>query len=124
MLHRAEIRSGAGSDSLRPPWAARSRYRSGVVGNGRARHPPVECSPWIAASRATIAYLESLPPAQFEGAEDRTITWQTRSSTKSMQGTAYLFNHMLPNVFFHVTTAYDILRQSGLPIGKADYLAA
>ena len=79
---------------------------------------------WIAASRATIAYLESLPPAQFEGSEDRTITWQTRSSTKSMQGTAYLFNHLLPNVFFHVTTAYDILRQSGLPIGKADYLAA
>ena len=79
---------------------------------------------WIAASRATVAYLESLPPAQFEGAEDRTITWQTRSSTKSMQGTAYLFNHVLPNVFFHVATAYDILRQSGLQIGKADYLAA
>lgn len=79
---------------------------------------------WIAASRATVAYLESLPPAQFAGAEDRTITWQTRSSTKSMQGTAYLFNHLLPNVFFHVTTAYDILRQSGLQIGKADYLAA
>ena len=79
---------------------------------------------WIAASRATIAYLESLPAAQFEGSEDRTITWQTRSSTKSMQGTAYLFNHLLPNVFFHVTTAYDILRQSGLQIGKADYLAA
>jgi hypothetical protein len=79
---------------------------------------------WIAATRATVAYLESLPPAQFEGSEDRTITWQTRSSTKSMQGTAYLFNHVLPNVFFHVTTAYDILRQSGLQIGKADYLAA
>ena len=79
---------------------------------------------WIAASRATIAYLESLPPAQFEGSEDRTITWQTRSSTKSMEGTAYLFNHVLPNVFFHVATAYDILRQSGLQIGKADYLAA
>lgn len=79
---------------------------------------------WIAASRATAAYLESLPPAQFEGSEDRTITWQTRSSTKSMQGTAYLFNHVLPNVFFHVATAYDILRQSGLQIGKADYLAA
>jgi len=79
---------------------------------------------WIAASRATIAYLESLPAAQFEGSEDRTITWQTRSSTKSMQGTAYLFNHVLPNVFFHVATAYDILRQSGLQIGKADYLAA
>jgi hypothetical protein len=77
---------------------------------------------WIAASRATAAYLESLKPAQFEGAEDKTITWQTRSSTKNMQGTAYLFHHVLPNVFFHVATAYDILRQSGVEIGKQDYL--
>ncbi len=77
---------------------------------------------WIAATHATIAFLESLKPAQFEGAEDKTITWQTRSSTKTMQGTPYLFHHVLPNVFFHVTTAYDILRQSGLEIGKQDYL--
>jgi hypothetical protein len=77
---------------------------------------------WIAATRATIAYLESLKPAQFDGAEDKTITWQTRSSTRNMQGTPYLFNHVLPNVFFHVTTAYDILRQAGLELGKMDYL--
>ena len=77
---------------------------------------------WVAATRGTIAYLESLEPAQFEGAEDRTVTWQTRSSTKNMQGTPYLFHHVLPNVFFHVTTAYDILRQAGLEIGKTDYL--
>lgn len=77
---------------------------------------------WIAASRATVAYLESLKPAQFEGAEDRTITWQTRTSTRNMQGTPYLFHHVLPNVFFHVTTAYGILRQSGLDLGKLDYL--
>ena len=77
---------------------------------------------WIAASRATVAYLESLKPAQFAGAEDRTITWQTRSTTRNMQGTAYLFHHVLPNVFFHVTTAYDILRQAGLDLGKLDYL--
>ena len=77
---------------------------------------------WIAASRATVAYLEALKPAQFEGAEDRTITWQTRSTTRNMQGTAYLFHHVLPNVFFHVTTAYDILRQAGLELGKLDYL--
>jgi len=77
---------------------------------------------WIGATRATIAFIESLQPAQFEGAEDRTVTWQTRSSTKSMQGIPYLFHHVLPNVFFHVTTAYDILRQSGLEIGKMDYL--
>jgi uncharacterized protein len=77
---------------------------------------------WIAATRATIAYLESLQAAQFDGAEDRAITWQTRTSTKNMQGTPYLFHHVLPNVFFHVTTAYDILRQAGLEIGKMDYL--
>jgi hypothetical protein len=39
-----------------------------------------------------------------------------------MQGTAYLFHQVLPNVFFHVTTAYDILRQAGLDLGKLDYL--
>jgi hypothetical protein len=77
---------------------------------------------WIAATRGTIAYLESLKPAQFEGSEDRTVTWQTRTSTKNMQGTPYLFHHVLPNVFFHITTAYDILRQAGLEIGKLDYL--
>jgi hypothetical protein len=77
---------------------------------------------WIAATRGTITYLESLTPAQFEGSEDKVITWQTRTSTRTMQGTPYLFHHVLPNVFFHVTTAYDILRQSGLELGKLDYL--
>jgi len=70
----------------------------------------------------SVAYLETLQAAQFVGAEERTVTWSTRSSTKSMQGTPYLFHHVLPNVYFHVTTAYDILRHSGLAIGKKDYL--
>jgi uncharacterized protein len=77
---------------------------------------------WIAATRGSIGYLESLKPAQFAGSEDRTITWQTRSSTRNMQGAPYLFHHVLPNVFFHVTTAYDILRQAGVELGKLDYL--
>jgi hypothetical protein len=76
----------------------------------------------IANTRKTVAYLESLAPQQFEGSEDRTITWQTRTSSKSMQGMPYLLNHVLPNLFFHVTTAYDILRQAGLEVGKKDYL--
>lgn len=77
---------------------------------------------WISTTRGSVAYLESLQPAQFEGSEDRTMTWQTRTSTKNMQGAPYLFHHVLPNVFFHVTTAYDILRQAGLEVGKQDYL--
>jgi len=72
--------------------------------------------------RNTIGFLESLQPAQIDGSEDRTISWQTRSSTKSMQGQPYLMNHLLPNVHFHVTTAYNILRHNGVEVGKKDFL--
>ncbi len=75
-----------------------------------------------ARCRKTIAYLESLKPEQFEGAEDRTVTWTVRAGPKSMQGMAYLLTHVTPNVYFHVTTAYDILRRDGLDIGKGDFL--
>ena len=72
--------------------------------------------------RKTVEFLKTLKPAQFEGAEDRTVTWKTRTAEKSMQGTPYLFNHVLPNVFFHTTTAYDILRHNGIELGKQDFL--
>ena len=72
--------------------------------------------------RNTITYLESLQPAQIDGGEDRAISWQSRSSTKSMQGLPYLMNHLLPNIHFHVTTAYGILRHNGVEIGKKDFL--
>jgi uncharacterized protein len=72
--------------------------------------------------RNTTTYLESLQPAQIDGSEGKTITWKTRSSTKSMQGLPYLMNHLLPNLHFHVTTAYNILRHNGVEIGKKDFL--
>ena len=72
--------------------------------------------------RNTIAYLESLKPAQIDGGEDKTITWQSRSSSKTMQGLPYLLSHLLPNIYFHVTTAYAILRHNGVELGKKDYL--
>ena len=76
----------------------------------------------VARVKKTVAYLETLKPEQIDGSEDRTVTWKTRSSEKSMQGMPYLFNHVLPNVFFHVTTAYNILRHNGVEIGKQDFL--
>lgn len=76
----------------------------------------------VARLRKTVSYLESLKPEQIDGSEDRTVTWQTRSATKTMQGMPYLLSHVLPNVFFHVTTAYDILRHNGVEIGKQDFL--
>lgn len=72
--------------------------------------------------RNTIAYLESLKPEQIDGSEERTISWQTRSSTKTMQGLPYLLNHLLPNVHFHVATAHNILRHNGVEVGKKDFL--
>jgi uncharacterized protein len=76
----------------------------------------------VARLRKTVAYLETLKPEQIDGSEDRTVTWKTQTSTKSMQGMPYLLNHVLPNLFFHVTTTYDILRHSGVEIGKQDFL--
>jgi hypothetical protein len=72
--------------------------------------------------RNTVAFLETLKPAQIDGGEDKTISWQSRSSTKSMQGLPYLMNHLLPNIHFHVTTTYGILRHNGVEIGKKDFL--
>ena len=76
----------------------------------------------IERARKTIAYLETLKPAQIDGSEDRTVTWKTATATKTMQGQPYLLNHVLPNVFFHVTTTYALLRHSGVELGKKDFL--
>jgi uncharacterized protein len=76
----------------------------------------------ITRIRKTTAQLEAFTPQQLDGTEDKTITWQTRSSTRSMQGLPYLMNHVLPNLFFHTTTAYNILRHNGVELGKMDYL--
>lgn len=76
----------------------------------------------VARAKKTITYLETLKPAQFEGSEDRTINWKTRTTERTMQGEPYLLHQVLPNLYFHVTTAYDILRHNGLELGKMDYL--
>jgi len=70
----------------------------------------------------TIAYLETLKPEQFNGAEERTITLQTRTGQTSFTGLKFLLHSSLPNFFFHCTTAYDILRHNGVEIGKRDFL--
>jgi hypothetical protein len=76
----------------------------------------------IARVRRTRDYLETLSRPAFDGAEDRMITWQARGKERSMQGMPYLLHNVLPNVYFHVTTAYDILRHNGVELGKMDYL--
>jgi len=70
----------------------------------------------------TIAFLESIDAKKFDGAESRTVTFPVRGDDIKFRGDAYLLYFALPNFFFHITTAYDILRHAGVEIGKLDYL--
>ena len=70
----------------------------------------------------TIRFLESLPAPAFEGAETRTITFKLRGEQASFSGRDYLFEFVVPNFYFHATTAYDILRHNGVPLGKRNFL--
>jgi hypothetical protein len=74
--------------------------------------------------RKTLDWLETVPAARLDGTEEKEITFPIgRDATRTMKGEAYLKQWMLPNFFFHVTTAYAILRHNGVELGKADYLA-
>jgi hypothetical protein len=70
----------------------------------------------------TIAFIESVDPAAFVGAETRPVTLKTPSREMNFDGLGYLTSFVLPNFHFHVTTAYAILRKAGVPLGKMDYL--
>ena len=71
----------------------------------------------------TLAFLDSLNAAQFEGKESSEIVLRPGTpKEKKLSGQAYLANYGLPQFFFHITTAYAILRNQGAPVGKIDYL--
>ncbi len=67
-------------------------------------------------------YLATFEPQQFEGSEDREIELRLRDRTLNLDGKRYLLGFVLPNFYFHMTTAYNLLRHNGLDIGKADFL--
>ena len=76
----------------------------------------------IARLDQTTAYLETLTPEQIDGSEEKSITLPVGKDTMTFEGLPYLLYFILPNVYFHVTTTYDILRHCGVELGKADYL--
>lgn len=71
----------------------------------------------------TVVYLKTFTAEQIDGTEEKDITMPIgKGETMTMQGWPYLSFFVLPNVYFHVTTAYAILRHNGVDIGKRDYL--
>jgi hypothetical protein len=71
---------------------------------------------------ATVSFLAAVPTTAFEGQEDAELVLQFAGEQRVFTGRSYLLSFALPNFFFHITTAYDLLRQSGVPIGKRDFL--
>ena len=71
----------------------------------------------------TLAFISSLTPQQFEGGESREIVTQAGTpKEKRFSGQSYALNYGLPHFFFHVSTAYGILRHNGVELGKKDYI--
>ncbi|MGA7966874.1 MAG: DUF1993 domain-containing protein [Gammaproteobacteria bacterium] len=69
----------------------------------------------------TIAFLETFKPEQIDGTEDKQITLHLRSRDLTLDGYTYVTGFVTPNLYFHVTTAYNILRHNGVELGKADF---
>ena len=72
--------------------------------------------------RATVAFVQSVPAAQIDGSEEREITVPRRIGPLVLKGEAYLKHNAMPNFYFHITTAYALLRHNGVELGKGDYL--
>ncbi len=116
------------------PFTAQIRIACDAAKNGTARLAGIEAPKFednettFAELKArvakTVAWLETVSPAQIDGREAVEITFPVgKEATRTMAGQAYLLHWVLPNVFFHVTTAYALLRHNGVDLGKIDYLA-
>jgi len=72
----------------------------------------------------TIAFIESVKPGQIDGSEERAIALKVGGKDMTFKGLPYLVGFALPNFYFHLVTAYSILRHNGVEIGKRDYVTA
>ena len=70
----------------------------------------------------TMEIVKAVDPKKMEGMEDRDITFPAGDQKRTLSGSDYLVHFSMPHFYFHVTTAYDILRNNGLEIGKDDFM--
>lgn len=72
----------------------------------------------------TLGFLQGVKPAQIDGSEDKAISFKAGPYMLNFTGASYVATFVVPNFYFHVTTAYDILRHKGVEVGKMDYLGS
>ncbi len=103
-----------------------ARLPARVVGDEVPSFPDVEKTFGELQSRIarTSAHVASFAPERFVGAETREVAIKTRTSEMKMSGVDYATQYALPQLYFHLTTAYDILRHNGVVLGKRDYMGA
>jgi hypothetical protein len=96
-----------------------------LAGKEAPKHPDTErtLGEVRARIRAVATYLGTFTPADFEGADARAIALPNREG-KLIKGADYLIELGLPNFYFHVTTAYAILRHNGVDLGKRDFIGS
>lgn len=71
-----------------------------------------------------IAYAQSFEAGRIDGSEQRAIHFKMRSGELDMDGQSYLLQYILPNLFFHCTTTYNLFRNMGVELGKSDFIGA
>ncbi len=88
------------------------------------QHPDVEQTiPELKARIArTIEFIASVPAAKLDGSEEREVVLKMRGEDVKFSGLQYLFGQACPNFYFHLTTAYNILRANGVELGKRDFI--
>lgn len=123
------------NDRLAPdmlPFVRQVQITSDQAKNGSSRLAGVEPPKWAddeetfaelhARVQKTIAHLKTFEPQQFDDADTRAIELKFPNATLNFAGKDYFFKFVVPNFYFHYTTAYDILRHNGVQIGKRDFL--
>ncbi len=103
--------------SSQAPTAAVEKSQS--ASNTEIQTLPAELTVRIARS---VEFVRSVPPERIDGTEDDEIVLPVTGKETRYKGMQLLLGHSMPNVYFHATTAYNILRQIGVPIGKRDFL--
>lgn len=115
------------------PFASQVRIACDAAKNGSARVSGL-AAPKFADDESTFAqlqdrvnqtltWLDTVPENAFDGCESKEVTFPVgKEATRTMLGEDYLKHYALPNMFFHIVTAYNLLRQGGVDLGKLDYL--
>lgn len=104
-------------------FAARTAAR--LAGDAPKSFPDTETSfgELQARIKATREYINSFDAARYDGAETRSITLKMRGNDVTMPGEAFVYTYAMPQFYFHLTTAYNILRHNGIEVGKGDFMA-